>query len=233
MRATRVVAAFCVAVLVLGACSSSSSSGAKSAAPAASAAAAAPSAPAPSAQLPVASVGPASLAPVPSAPSAAPPATAEATAVPTSLDPAQLVTAAEAGKLAGASFGPCVETTTPGNGKYCTYGAQTLNVFSVAVAQAPDVATAKQAEAAFEADLQQVSHGVNMKVTEMPGFADGADAAVAQGSITVSGETISASAIYLLKGTVFVGMSDVKLGGSAPSAAALEAQAKVVLGRVP
>lgn len=242
MRITRVFAASSVLVLVLAACSGSSGSGgaAGSAAPAGSTPAAASSAPAVSAQAPAASVAPASIAPTSaepapaaSAPSVAPQATVEATAVPTSVDPCQVVTAGEAGKLAGTSFGAGVESTSPGNGKYCTYGSQTLNIFSVAVAQAPDTATAQQAEASFKADLEQASHGVNMKLTELPGFASGVDAAVAEGSITVSGETISASAIYLLKGVVFIGMSNVQLGSSAPSATDLEAQAKVALGRVP
>ena len=55
--------------------------------------------------------------------------------------------------LSGATFGDGTEGTTQGGGKTCVYGAQTSNVFSVIVAVAPDVATAKAGEAAAEAEI--------------------------------------------------------------------------------
>lgn len=153
-----------------------------------------------------------------------------ATAVPTSLDPCQLVTSQEASQLAGASFGAGQESTTSGNGKICTYGAQTLNVFMVEVGQAPDVATAQAGKAEAQAAFERVAtKGVT--VTELPSFADGA--AVLEGGAVVSGMTFSGSAIYVLKGTIFFGMSDVLVGHAAPTSPALQAQATVVLGRLP
>ncbi len=167
-------------------------------------------------------------------PPSSPPATSEPTGVATSLDPCQLVTSQEASQLAGATFGAGQESTTSGNGKICTYGSQTLNVFNVVVGQAPDVATAQaekaQAQAEFQAQAQKVA-AAGLKVTELPSFADGA--VVMSGSFTIEGKTISASSIYALKGAVFFGFSDLVFGRSAPSSAALQAQAQTVLGRLP
>ena len=153
-----------------------------------------------------------------------------ATAVPTSLDPCQLVTSQEASQLAGASFGAGQESTTSGNAKICTYGAQTVNVFMVEVGQAPDVATAQAGKAAAQAAFQKVA-AKGVTVTELPNFADGA--AVLEGGAVISGLTFSGSAIYVLKGTVFFGMSDIVVGHAAPSSAALQAEATIVLGRLP
>lgn len=230
MSASRAFVILTAASLVLGACSSAApSTGAAASAPAAATAAPAASA------APVAA--PSAVASVPSAPVPAsePPAATmpDVTAVPTSVDPCQLVTAAEAGQLAGTTFGAGHDETTSGNGRLCVYGSQTLNVFTVDVGQAPDVATAKSEETAALAELQKASNVSGLKVTELPGFASGADAAVAQGGATIAGKTISVSAIYVLKGVIFFGFSDLVLGTGAPSASALEAQAKVSLGRVP
>src|SRR4051812_39997261 len=56
----------------------------------------------------------------------------------TTLDPCQLVTAAEASQLSGVTFGPGKEETTGSDntGKRCTYGSQTKNVFFVQVVSA-------------------------------------------------------------------------------------------------
>jgi hypothetical protein len=165
---------------------------------------------------------------------AAPPSVAvpsnEATGVPTALDPCQLVTSQEASQLAGASYGAGQESTTAGGGKMCVYGSGTLNVFEVLVGQAPDVATAKAGKAEAEAAiLAQAGNG--LKFTELPTFADGA--AYIVGSITVGGQTYNGSAIYALKGTIFFGFSDLALGHATPTLPALEAQATVILGRLP
>jgi hypothetical protein len=223
MSASRACVILAATSLVLGACTSAAATGVPAAATAAPTASTAP-VPVPSAAASVvASV--ASLAPAATMP--------DVTAVPTAVDPCQLVTAAEAGQLAGATFGAGKPETTSGHGRICIYGYQTLNIFSVIVGQAPDVATAKSEEAAAVAELQKASQTSGLKVTQMPGFASGADAAVVQGGATIGGKTISVSAIYVLKGVVFFGFSDVVLGASAPDASALEAQARVALGRIP
>lgn len=230
MSASRAFVILTAASLALGACSSAApSTGAAVSAPAAATAAPAASA------APVTAPSVAASVPSAAVPASEPPAATmpDVTAVPTSVDPCQLVTAAEAGQLAGTTFGPGKPETTSGNGRLCIYGSQTLNVFTVDVGQAPDVATAKSEETAALAELQKASNVSGLKVTELPGFADGADAAVAQGGATIAGKTISVSAIYVLKGVIFFGFSDLVLGTGAPSASALEAQAQVSLGRVP
>jgi hypothetical protein len=171
---------------------------------------------------------------LPTAATSALPSLPDATAVPTSLDPCQLVTAQEASTLAGATFGAGAETTTEGNGRICTYGAQTPNVLNVDVVQAPDVATAKAAEsaglAAAEAAAEQQAPGVTFSQTELADFADGA--LVISASATISGQTLAISAIYVLSGTTFFAISDLVLGQPAPTSDALQAQAQVVLGRI-
>jgi hypothetical protein len=49
----------------------------------------------------------------------------------------------------------------------------------------------------------------------------------------MGGASIAASAIYLLKGNVFLSFSDVVVGSNAPTASALEAEAPKALARVP
>jgi hypothetical protein len=172
----------------------------------------------------------ASATPTAAAETSALPTIPEATGVATSLDPCVLVTASEASSLAGATFGAGKESTTSGNGKICTYGAQTLTVFSVLVGQAPDVATAQAGKTAAEAGLSKLA-SKGIQFTELPNFADGAAYYVGGG--TISGQTINIGAMYVLKGTVFFGFSDLVLNNPAPTAAALQAQATVVLGRLP
>ncbi len=152
------------------------------------------------------------------------------TAVPTSLDPCQLIPASEASTLAGTTFGPGVEHTTPGGGKICTYGAQTLNVFMVIVGQAPDVQTAQAGKAAAEADIAKVATK-GLKFVEVPTLGDGA--AYYVGGITFEGHTVNGSAIYGLKGTVFYGFSDLAFGSATPNAATLQTEAQTMLGHLP
>lgn len=210
-------------LVALGACSSSSpsaSAGAEATAspvPVSTPAASAPAASAPAAE---------SSAPAESAPAAS----SGPTAVPTAIDPCQLVTSAEASQLVGVSFGAGKESTTEGNGRICTYGSSTLNVFTVLVAQAPDQATVDAAKQQALAGIQQAL-GQGLKVTELPNFADGA--ATMEGSATVGGTTVSARGIYVVKGLIFFAFSDVAVGKSAPSSAALQAQAQTSLGRLP
>ena len=186
----------------------------------------------PTASLPVVSQPLAT--PLPSAATSALPSFPDGTAVPTSLDPCQLVTAQEASTLAGATFGAGKESTTEGNAKICTYGAQTANVLNSYVVQAPDVATAQAAEAAGLAAAKDAAEkqapGVNFSQTELANFADGA--LVISASATISGQTLAISGIYVLSGTTFFAITDVVLGQSAPTSDALQAQARVVLGRI-
>src|ERR1700694_2508563 len=67
--------------------------------------------------------------------------TPSATANP-NLDPCQLVTQQEASQLAGTTYGAGKKETLSSASSICTYGAQTLNVFTVLVAVAPDDTTA-------------------------------------------------------------------------------------------
>ena len=163
-------------------------------------------------------------------PAGAPGASFNATGVPTTLDPCQIVPASEASQLAGITYAAGVESTTSGNGKMCAYGGQTLNVFEVIVGQAPDVATAQAGKAAAEAAINQQAGG-GLSFTELPTFADGA--AYVLGSVTISGQTFNGSAFYALKGTVFFGFSDLALGHATPTLAAMEAEAQTILTRLP
>ena len=213
----RGIAAVVVVGLVLAACGASAATGTltpTSAAAPTSAATPTSTASAGGAVVPSSAAAPSSLA----------------TGVQTALDPCQLVTSQEASQLAGASYGAGQESTNAGGGKMCVYGSETLNVFEVIVGQAPEVATAKAGKAEAEAAiLAQAGNG--LKFTELPNFADGA--AYVIGSITVQGQTFNGSAIYVLKGTIFFGFSDLALAHPTPNLAALEAQAQVILGRLP
>jgi len=152
-----------------------------------------------------------------------------ATGVPSTIDPCQLVTQQEASQLAGTTYGAGVKSATQGNGNICTYGGQTTNVFEVIVGQAPDVATAQAEEAAVKQQLQTAA-GNGLTFTELPTLADGA--AYFVGSIPLGGSNINASAIYVLKGTVFFGFSDEALAPT-PTLAAMETQVNTILGRLP
>lgn len=156
-------------------------------------------------------------------------------AVPTSIDPCKLVPQGEASALAGASFGPGVAETA-GMSKRCTYGGQTLNIFTVEAAQAADAAAAQaawnDAEAQVQAELtQKVPPGINLTVanTNVSGLGD--KAAVISGTATIQGQTLGISGIYVLQGAKFFAFQDLKLG-TPPTAAAMEAEAQLALGRL-
>jgi len=156
----------------------------------------------------------------------------------TALDPCQLVTSAEASALAGTTFGPGKEEPSGTSGKRCVYGSQTLNVFTVIVGQAATVADAdaqwssaqSEAQAAISKQLPS-GVGVSVHTDNLPGIAD--KAAMASGSAAISGQTINEIAIYLLKGTTFLTFSDLVLNKNAPSEAAMKAEARTALSRVP
>jgi len=160
-------------------------------------------------------------------------------ASPVALDPCQLVTSAEASSIAGVSFAAGKEDTTSGGAKTFGYGAQTTNVFTVVVVQAPDAATAQadwtQEQAKAEASIKQgMPQGSNVNLNISNVSVSGADkAAIATFNTTVSGQPVGIIAIYLLKGPTFVSFSDLVIGKATPTADAMEAQALTTLGRVP
>src|SRR5262249_6512861 len=156
-------------------------------------------------------------------------------AVPTSIDPCQLIPKDEAGKLAGATFGDGKEEETDGHAKMCTYGAGTTNVFEVIVAIAPDEATAKAHERAALHELKQAAAALpgGLHIAQLPNFATGADAVMMDGSVSLGGESISGRGLYVLRGTTFFGFNDLVRGAPAPSEADSKAEAMTVLGRLP
>lgn len=182
----------------------------------------------------------ASSAPTPetttsTAPSEALPESPGATAVATTIDPCQVVTPDEASTLAGSKFGPSSATTMSNNAKLCSYGQQGLS-FNVIVTAAPDAATAKAQEPAFKAEIEQAAADAglgDMKLTEIPDFQPGVDAAVLSGTATVGGTKVEGIALYALKNAVLLALTDLAFNGTAPSAAAMEDEAKVALGRLP
>jgi hypothetical protein len=160
--------------------------------------------------------------------------TSQQSAVQTSIDPCQLVSSQEASTLTGSTYGSGVEGTSTNGLNTCTYGAQTSNIFQVEVVQAPDVKTAQAYKAQFLADIQAnlsqlTDQGIN--VTEIPGFADGA--VMATISVNSGGIDLSGIGMGFLKGTIYVGFSDLSIGGAVPSSAAMQSEATTVLGRLP
>jgi hypothetical protein len=210
-------------VLMLAACSSSPSTTTS----------------APPSSTTVATTAPTTTAPTTTAPSTpSTPTTAQAVAK-TSIDPCQLVTSSEASTLAGATFGAGKEETySGGGGKGCVYGAQTLNVFTVEVAQASDPAAAQaewnteqgRAETALK---QGIPGGLHVALNTAPLTGLGDRAATVSASAKIAGQTVAISGIYVLKGAVFFAFQDLVLGHQAPAASALEAQAQTDLGRLP
>lgn len=153
------------------------------------------------------------------------------TAAPTAIDPCQLLTQSEASQLGGDTLGAGT-STTDNNTKLCTYGSATPVIVSAIVAVAPDVATAQAAEAAALNDLKsQAPPGT--QTTELPNFAPGTDAILLTGSQSFGGKTLSATAIYMLKGTIFVAITDLAVDKPAATTDAIEAQAQTSLGRLP
>jgi hypothetical protein len=182
----------------------------------------------------------ASSAPTPepttsTAPTEAPPESPGPTAVATTIDPCQVVTLDEASNLAGSKFGPATATTMSNNGRLCAYGQEGL-FLNVIVTAAADAATAKAQEPAFKAEIEQAAADAglgDMKLTEIPDFQPGVDAAVLSGATTVGGVKVEGIALYALKNAVLLAITDLAYGGTAPSAAAMEDEAKVALGRLP
>ena len=163
------------------------------------------------------------------------------TSTPVSLDPCALVTAAEASALAGDSYSAGTPDTTSGGAKLCVYGSQTLNIFEVLVAQAQDAATAQaqwaEDEAKMQATLQQATSqypGLTVSFSVSDVTITGADrAAIGTVNTSYKGQTFGATAVYLLKGPNFLTFSDLEVGHTPPTPAAMQGQAAKSLGRMP
>lgn len=228
-RSSRPAGAFLLlGIVALSACSSSGSP-----APSGAPVAVVPSAPA--------SLEPApSTAPIASSAADSPSplasdSSAGATPVPTSIDPCSLLTQAEATTLLGTDPGPGKSSTLENNDRMCSY-SQGTQVLELLIAVEPDAATAKAGEPAFQATLEHAANDAGLgspKLTELPNFEDGVDAALMSGSASAGGMKISAVALWALKGAVIVAISDVSLGGTPPSADNVQAQAHTTLARLP
>jgi hypothetical protein len=123
-------------------------------------------------------------------------------------------------------------------GKRCIYGSQTTNVFTVEVAQAQDSATAqadwsKEQTQAQNLVEQKLPPGVNVSLNTQNVTGLGDRAATAYSTASMAGQKIGISGIYLLKGATFLAFQDLLLGHKPPSSAALQAEARTALGRVP
>jgi len=169
--------------------------------------------------------------------SEAPSESALPSAVATDIDPCELITADDASAFVGVKFGAGKESTADNNVKTCNYDGPGPNLFFVEVAVAPDEATAKAAEAAQEADLESQAQdlaSLGLTVTKMPGFAANTDAAIMQGSLSEGGMSVAARAMFLLRGTTFVGFSDTAVGGGEPpSEQAFKDKANELLAKLP
>lgn len=166
--------------------------------------------------------------PTPAGTSPSSSALASASAVPVSYDPCVLMPASEAQALTGVSYG-AGKMTLANSVKECIYGGQTTNVLTIGVLQAPDQATAQAGKAQFEADLQSQAPG-RYTVTQVQGVGDAADEV--EGTVSVNGQTISGSAIYVMKGLVVFFITDLAVGKSAPNGAALQGEAATIVGRL-
>ena len=211
-----------VAVLALAACSSSGSGGGSTPPPAAKATAAA--AETPSTPAPAATVA-----------SPTPEATAQAAAV--AVDPCSLLTAAEAGALVGSAVEPAHAQTLDGGGTGCFYSAGSSGVAQLIVTKATSAADANamwdQVRSKATQELQQAA-GSTAQLN--PTFADvtgvGDRASTASYAAKIGPVTLAGSAIYVLSGSTFFGVSVVRLNGAAPTPDALKTEAHTVLGRL-
>jgi hypothetical protein len=179
--------------------------------------------------------------PLPSAPAsqaaAGPSESALPTAVPTDIDPCQLITADQASALVGVTFGPGKESDNGKNVKICSYAGPGPNIFMVEVAVAPDVATAKAAEAAAQADLESSANqqaDLGLTVTQLPNFAANTDAAMLAGEKSAGALSVAARAMMVLRNATFFAFSDVAVGGGKPpSEQAMKDKANEILATLP
>ncbi len=155
-------------------------------------------------------------------------------------DPCEVLTAAEASALAGVTFGPGLEEdtgTADTPGKRCTYGAKTTNVFFVQIASAADASSAAaqwdQERAAVSEELTKPAPpelNLHPTATDVPGLAD--KATIVSGTASLDVHTFAGTSIALLDGATYLSFGDLTVDAPAPTATAMEAQAKVSLGRL-
>lgn len=155
-------------------------------------------------------------------------------------DPCEVLTAAEASALAGVTFGPSLEEdtgTADTPGKRCTYGAKTTNVFFVQLASAADASSAAaqwdQERAAVSEELTKPAPpelNLHPTATDVPGLAD--KATIVSGTASLDGHTFAGTSIALLDGATYLSFGDLTVDAPAPTVTAMEAQAKVSLGRL-
>jgi hypothetical protein len=180
--------------------------------------------------------------PLPSAPASSsganqPSESALPTAIATDIDPCQLITADQASTLVGVKFGAGKESDNGKNVKICSYAGPGPNIFMVEVAVAPDVATAKAAEAAVQADIASTANeqgGMGLTVTQLPNFAANTDAAMLAGQKSGGGLSIAARAMLVLRNATFFAFSDLAAGGGQPpSEQAMKDKANEILATLP
>jgi hypothetical protein len=162
---------------------------------------------------------------------------ATATGVALNIDPCAVLPQAEATTLLGVAAPTGQSETLDGGGKACVYPAGTNGVVTLVVAQATSAAEASaqwdQERAQADQALQKAMNSsaqLNPTLTDVSGIGD--KASTASFSATIGPVTLSGSAIYVLKGPTFFGLSVVKLNGSAPTAQQLETEAQTILGRL-
>jgi hypothetical protein len=107
----------------------------------------------------------------------------------------------------------------------------------VEVAVAPDVATAKAAEAAVQADLESSANeqaDLGLTVTQLPNFAPNTDAAMLSGEKSAGALSVAARAMLVLRNATFFAFSDVAVGGGKPpSEQAMKDKANEILATLP
>jgi hypothetical protein len=165
--------------------------------------------------------------PGPGAPSASatPTPATSASGAATTIDPCQLVTAAEASTLTGVTYTSGKLEVDSVSSRRCIYGGQTKHVFEVIVAQAASPAAAKAYATALRAQAEQLI-GASVALSAVTGIGDDAETLHA----TKSG--IDMAGLYVVKGANGFALVDETLG-TAASIPALETQAQTVLSRLP
>ena len=215
----RTSAVMVAAVLALAACSSSGGGGPTTA----------PAMPATQTTAPPATTA------APMTPAATPSATAQGVAL--TLDPCAVFPQAEASTLLGTTAPAGQPQTLDGGGKMCVYAAGAEGVAQIVVAQATSATDAgavwDQERARANQALQQALQSqaqLTPTLSDLPGLGD--KASTASYSATIGPVTLAGSAIYVLKGATFFGVSVLRLNGAAPTIDALKAEAQTILGRV-
>jgi hypothetical protein len=156
-------------------------------------------------------------------------------AVPTNIDPCALVTKVEASRLGGVAYGDGTESTTERNGRICAYSSTSAVIqVVVAVAASKEIAKQEESEAIAEAEQEaaQVNANLHLKNSPLPGFAPGVDAWRLSAGGPFFGHTLNVTGFYLLKGTTFVGFSELALDKPAANDADMQAQATTIVGRL-